>query len=279
MDTSKETLRELQKAETYRLALDSVARLKDQNSLSAGVMPLPPEFPLQDLERYMDNPRRQTGTMTTFDMGAFGKYCAQHADPQLSACFVDAEAATAAMIFNFGKMDEPGHCDFIAILKMQQTAEFTALYNAVLSASSQKDVAEFMEDWAPMLMALDASGNTMNLASSILAIRNIDIKGVRNVGSTVENFSASKSTFEKISAESQHVLPSELTFICAPYHGLTTKEFRIRLSVGTSGDNIRMKLTIRAFEAMKQKIADEFADLVVRMLDNKHQVFIGKFKR
>ena len=54
---------------------------------------------------------------------------------------------SAAAILNFGTTDAPGHCDSKATVKLDQTAPYTALLEIVNKRLTQRELAEFIEDW------------------------------------------------------------------------------------------------------------------------------------
>lgn len=268
-----DTLKALQSAETLRQALANI----EANSLSGDLLPLPAGFNLHDLEQYLPGRRRMRGTMNTTHPSHFFKFCAGDELPSEGvACFVDPKRMAATTIFNLGTEETPGHADHTATLTLDQTAEYRALRKITSTHQKQKELAEWMEDWGGNLTATKADGSDQDIKQAVQAVRAIDIKAVRNVGSEVSNLSATRSTLEKVSAESQHHLPAELTFRCVPYQGLGERTFQLRLSALTGGDVLALSLQIRRLEAVEQEMADEFATLCDGSLGD-IPVFVGTY--
>lgn len=268
-----DTLKELQAAETLKLALNNLSG----NSLSGCVLPLPTGFNLHDLEQYLPYRRRWRGSMNTSHPEHFFAFCRGDELPSEGvACFVDPKRMAAVTIFNLGDEESPGHADHTATLKLDQTAEFTALKKITAAAKQQKELAEWMEDWSDNLTAKKPDGSAQDMKQAVQAVRAIDIKAVRNVGSEVSNLSATRSTLEKVSAESQHTLPAELTFRCVPYQGLAERTFSLRLSALTGGDVLSLSLQIRRLEAVEQEMADEFAKVCEEGLGDIN-VYVGTY--
>lgn len=70
----------------------------------------------------------------------------------------------ARSIFNIGTLDNPGHADNVASIKLKKTAPFRALLSINGDHLNQKQIAEWLEDWSDYLTAFDADGNTMKIA-------------------------------------------------------------------------------------------------------------------
>lgn len=255
-----ETLQQLQDDS----ALSQVCSVLNDAGLHGDVIAAPSRFNIVDLEKYLPIRRRMRGAMSTNHPEHFFRFCAAVSESEgksAATCFVDPKKMSAAMIFNLGDDEMPGHADHTATLTLEQTAAFKSLKAITAKVRSQKEIAEWMEDWRENLSASDANGDAKPMLQAINAVRSIDIKAVRNVGSEVQNLSATRSTLEKISAESEHKLPAEIVFTCEPYQGLTARPFSLRLSALTGGDALSLSLQIRRAEAIEQEMADEFAQL------------------
>jgi uncharacterized protein YfdQ (DUF2303 family) len=283
MNVDKEVLDELQQANLYRLVVEQLNSLSERSGPAATLIPLPPEFPLEDLQKYMPHRRHMSSAMSTSIPAHFFRYCEQQMDlvgfADNAGCFVNTSGMTAVMIFNIGTPEKPGHADRTAKLALEKTAAFEALLAVAgphRNSFEQKAMAEWLEDWLPNLTAWENSTTEQSMIKAIQAVRQIDIKTIRNVGSSVENLSQTKEAFEKISAESQHTLPSEFKYTCVPYQGLSERTFKLRLTVNTGNDKISMKLAIRNLEAAVQDMADELAAIVEGGVKDV-PVYVGSF--
>jgi uncharacterized protein YfdQ (DUF2303 family) len=268
---NSETLQKLQEAETITNAhaMLEVANLQGQ------ALALPNTFTLHDLEAMLPNRRRLRGSMNTSFLEAFAAYAETHADDQ-AACFIDAKQMQAVLILNLGSADKPGHADHTAKLTLEKTAEFKALEKITNSACNQKELAEWMEDWHPHIAGASADGSSMDAKQIVKAVRAIDIKALREVGSTVENLKQTRSTFESVDVSSQHKLPAELTFTCVPFTDLAEHKFQLRLSALTGGDQVKLTIHIRRADAEQQAMAEEFATKTKGVLGDT-AVYVGTY--
>ncbi|MBN0017123.1 DUF2303 family protein, partial [Pseudomonas aeruginosa] len=89
---------------------------------------------------------------------------------------IDADNMLARSIFNIGTLDNPGHADNVASIKLKKTAPFRALLSINGDHLNQKQIAEWLEDWSDYLIAFDAYGNTMKIAQAAQAVRRVTIQ-------------------------------------------------------------------------------------------------------
>ncbi|WP_241001237.1 DUF2303 family protein, partial [Pseudomonas viridiflava] len=91
---------------------------------------------------------------------------------------------------------------------MKKTAAFVALERAAGSKHTQKELSDFIEDWAPNLQALTQDGTEIELRRAAGAIRSITIEQARKSEHVVGDMSASRSAMEQIEAKSADGLPA-----------------------------------------------------------------------
>jgi uncharacterized protein YfdQ (DUF2303 family) len=265
---------ELSHSEAIRAAAE-VASGRDQLALPAG-------FAIHDLEKFGNFRRRARGMMGSTVAADFAAYAKAHADP--GACvFVDQDAMKAIAVLNLGTSDMPGHADNVAVLNMRKTAAYADLLRiADGNAKTQTQVAEWMEDWAPLLSAsaTDTEGETqpIRIPHAIAAVRKITIDAARKTESEVASLSASKSTLERITAHSGGLtLPTMIVLTTEPYDGLDSMDIALRMGVVTTGDKVSLVLRIQKAEAMQQEMAQALADLVRQEIGDAMPVLIGAY--
>ncbi|MND99771.1 hypothetical protein D3C80_921630 [compost metagenome] len=190
--------------------------------------------------------------------------------------FIDQDGMSCVVFFNLGDSDKPGHADDRAALKLKPTAAYKALSTLAGSTLSQKDLAEWMEDWAPYLTA--TLGETpMNIVTAIAAVRNITIKAASERTHQEGNFNASRSAMDRIEAESQDKLPDALHFALVPYEGLIERSFTLRLSALTGGDKPVLKPRWVGEEIQREEIAQEFKVVLTTYLGASAALYLGTF--
>lgn len=253
--------------------------LNDIHGLACPTALLPQNTSVESLERYSLERFRFRGTMDTTSIDDFVRYSVGYAQEDDKArCFIDADNMLARSIFNIGTLDNPGHADNVASIKLKKTAPFRALLAINGDHLNQKQIAEWLEDWSDYLLAFDASGNTMTIAQAAQAVRRVTIQQATQADHEDSDFSGKKSLMQSIEASSKEVMPVAFEFKCVPYEGLGERRFSLRNSLLKSSDPVFV-LRIVQLEAQEEAIANEFRDLLVGKFDGKPvDTFIGNFK-
>lgn len=109
------------------------------------------------------------------------------------------------------------------------------------------------------------------------AIREVTITAKKEVESRQGYFNAGRTAIEDIEAKSKLGLPSGFVFRCAPYLGISERDFFLRLSVLTGGEKPILVLRVVQMELHKEAIAEEFKALLIREIGNAAPMTIGTF--
>ncbi|HBC5610944.1 YfdQ family protein [Klebsiella grimontii] len=253
--------------------------LNDIHGLACPTALLPQNTSVESLERYSLERFRFRGAMDTTSIDDFVRYSVAYAlEEEKARCFIDADNMLARSIFNIGTLDNPGHADNVASIKLKKTAPFRALLAINGDHLNQKQIAEWLEDWSDYLLAFDAGGNTMTIALAAQAVRRVTIQHATQADHEDSDFSGKKSLMQSIEASSKEVMPVAFEFKCVPYEGLGERRFSLRNSLLKSSDPVFV-LRIVQLEAQEEAIANEFRDLLVGKFDGKPvETFIGNFK-
>lgn len=276
MSFDKDAINLLQRAATMELLS---AEINARQTLIP-VVAVPSGFGIQSLERNMPFRSRFRGKMHTSAIADFVRYAKNHSEEAGSHCFIDAEKMTATNIFNFGTVNHAGHCDYIANLELEKTAEYKALLQFDGSKLEQRDFAEFMEDWAAYIQCVNEAGEPMPLARAISAVRRISVQASVKADSEQRNFSSEKSALESISINAENTLPAEIHFTCAPYTGLAEFKFELRVAALTSREKPLLVARIKRLEQAEQQFANEFCLLLGSLFEEAElsmPITIGKF--
>ncbi|WP_439234166.1 YfdQ family protein [Klebsiella pneumoniae] len=253
--------------------------LNDIPGLACPTALLPQNTSIESLERFAVERFRFRGAMDTTSIDDFVRYSVAYAQEEEKArCFIDADNMLARSIFNIGTLDNPGHADNVASIKLKKTAPFRALLEINGDHLNQKQIAEWLEDWSDYLLAFDAGGNTMTIAQAAQAVRRVTIQQATQADHEDSDFSGKKSLMQSIEASSKEVMPVAFEFKCVPYEGLGERRFSLRNSLLKSSDPVFV-LRIVQLEAQEEAIANEFRDLLTGKFDGKPvETFIGNFK-
>jgi uncharacterized protein YfdQ (DUF2303 family) len=231
---------------------------------------LPSDAKISSLEKFGPTRCRFRGVLSTSSLRDFAAYVLTHADGQTSG-FVDGEAMTCIVIFNLGDQDNPGHGDFTSALHLKKTAAFIALERAAASKHTQKELSDFIEDWAPNLSARTADGTEIELRRAAGAIRSITIEQARKSEHTVGDM-------DQIEAKSAEGLPAELLFSVIPYEGLQAQTIQLRVAVLTGGDQPVLRLRWIGEAQLREDLAQEFKDVVAEQVGEATDLTIGTFQ-
>lgn len=234
------------------------------------------ESAVHSLEKFQLNRSRFRGALTTSSLPDFSSYVTAQTDGNTWG-FVDSECMTCTVVFNLGDQDTPGHGDFTATLTLKKTAAFVAMERAAASKHSQKELSDFVEDWAPNLKALDAEGKEIDLRRAAGAIRSITIEQARKSEHVVGDMSSSRSAMDQIEAKSADGLAATLLFQVIPYEGLQSQTIQLRVAVLTGGDQPVLRLRWIGEAQLREDLAQEFKQVVGQEVGESTQLTIGTF--
>lgn len=240
------------------------------------VLALPVDVKLHSIEKFQELRSRFRGALSTHSLKDFSAYVIDETS-NAAAGFVDADAMACTVYFNLGTTTEPGHGDFTATLNLKKTAAFLALEQAAQRLHAQKDLSDWIEDWAPNLQALDADDKLIDLRKAAGAIRSISIEQARKSEHVVGDLSASRSAMDQIEAKSSEGLPAEFLFTVVPYEGLSKQTIRLRVAVLTGGDKPALRLRWIGEAQLREDLAQEFKSVVQQEVGGAATLTIGSF--
>lgn len=281
---TKEAIQELAQAKAISAAQDSIDGALGEDK-THGVTALPEGFKVHDLEAKLIHRRRARGKMTTSSVSAFADYVDNHKEGGASV-FVEQDAMRAVAVLNLGTPDAPGHADNLAVLQPKQTAAYTALLKVANGQGlPQTTIAEFIEDWMDRIQCLAAEPEpdappspAMNARHAAAAIRRVTIEAIQKLENTEGQLQASRSALESVKASSNgNPLPAFILFRCIPYHGLTEREFTMRLGVQTGAQKPALVLRIAKKEKHDEEMAEELAGSVAEAVGVTMPVLIGAY--
>ncbi len=244
------------------------------------VVVLPDAVSMHSLEKYQPGRDCFRGGLKTQSLRDFSKYVEEHIKTVpvggYPSGFINQDAMAAVVIFNLGGPTDAGHGDDTATLTLKPAAAYTAVQAIVGKSLSQQTLAEWLEDWAPNIIAM-AADDTMTIAAAISGIRKMTIKATSQRDSSVGDFSASRSSMDDIEAKSQETLPTAFLFQVVPFEGLGTSTINLRLSVITGEDKPVLKLRWVGEEAQREEFAIEFKQVLEHEVGGFVPLTIGTF--
>lgn len=240
---------------------------------------VPDGFRPHNLEQYQLGRDRFRAALHTHSLADFSNYVATHTtDGQKPAGFVDQDRMSASVLFNLGDANLPGHGDDTATLTLKATAAYSALQAIVGNQLTQQQLAEFLEDWMPHLIA-SAEGAQLEMPAAINAVRRMSIKATSQQDSVVGDLAASRSAMDAIEARSLDTMPTTFIFTTPPFDSLQPADITLRVSVITGRDQPLLKLRWVGEEAQREAFADEFKQVLQKEVGGLVNLTIGTFQQ
>jgi len=237
--------------------------IKQVANTGTPVAVIPDSMCIKDLEYYMKTASRFRLQYKTNNIDEFVAYINEYEQQNASVCFVDAEHMAAKAIIDLGTEDVPLHKQHAANLILTSLSIFKKIIEINGSHLSQKQAAEFIEEWGIDSSAIETnSGGKLNPLDAANRIRKLTIEAARTVSSHISDFSENMSAIEKIEAKNSGELPVKITFISSPYSGFPEIEMNLRLSIITSDDKPKIAMRIIRLETLQEKIADDFKEII-----------------
>lgn len=271
----KSAIEFLQNNANTQLVLDHAKKATSE----APQVVLPEGFVLKDLESSMPYRKSYRGQFKTDSVIDYVDYVGIF-DVEGSKCFINSQSMSAKTIFDMGNVALPGHQEHSAVLQLTKTAAYSSMLLVDGKKVCQKDLSDWLEDWADCITAVGIDGEALTAKKAAAAVSKITIESSRKMESEVGDFSAHMSDMEKIEATSAMIMPSFIHFTCKPYSDLKEREFVLRVSILTSGDKPVLVARILQLESVQEEITTEFKDLIVDSLAEKEcttRTFIGSF--
>lgn len=240
------------------------------------------QFKVAPLEHLQKHRARFRGAMTTESLRDFCQYVIGAANEVSEEgikprAFINAQQMSCKAFLNIGNNSLPGHGDHTAELQLKATAAFISMSRIASESQSQRELAEWMEDWHDHLSIFDTNGNPMSTAEAVQKVRNVTIKASAERTTSEGNFSASQSAMDQIAAAHEEKQPADFIFRAEPYDELKLRQFTLRLSIITGSEKPRLRLRWVQREAQEEEIAQEFKELLISKLGDSCHVTVGRF--
>lgn len=230
---------------------------------------------VESLEHLLPAPVFQRASYTTERLEDFCRYVGAEAN-DATAVFVEPDGSGAQGIIDFGAHNTPAWKRHKANLQMKHTAEFAACLAIHGKPMSQRNIIEWLEDWAHVASGVNANSEALTVPRMISALRRIDIKAKREVGNEEQNFGAKRTAMEEVEATSGDVaMPDIIKIACQIYPCTRQREITLRLSLLTGEDKPTLKARIIGLETINKEVAEEIELEIATRLDGKARVFVG----
>ncbi|WP_373078665.1 DUF2303 family protein [Zhongshania sp.] len=242
------------------------------------------------LEKYMESASRFRGKFSTHLIAAFVEYVKLHGEmppestkqktPEIhqdvSPVFINPDAMSAKVIFDYGDIDTPLHRDHCAEVALRKTQCYQSIIDILHNkANEQRALAEWLEDWEGFAECFTSNGEPLELNAAVRAVRKIDLTQQRKSQSEDSDFKVSRGVMESVELDSSEQFPAAINVICEPYYGLPARTIRLRTSIRTDTNRPSILTRIVGYEALVDDLANEFAKVMQEELPCK--TLIGTF--
>ncbi|MGV6989630.1 DUF2303 family protein [Testudinibacter sp. P80/BLE/0925] len=222
---------------------------------------VPKDMQVFPLERYQAQRNSYRVVYRTSHYRDYISYVERNVQPS-AQCFVNPDTMSARTLFDLGDIASPGHALHAAELSLSATAAFEAVSSIDERQLEQSELSDWLEDWADNITAFDDAGEEISFANALAAVRKITLDYAKSEEHEVGDFAAKKSAMESVEAKSKLTIPHSFTFTCETYSGLNIRDITLRLRILTGSDEPILVLRMVKAEALKEAIAEEFADKV-----------------
>lgn len=237
------------------------------------------DYKLHNLEQYKAHRNRFRGLFQTKMIEDFARYVKHYKPTEEAICFIHPDHLIARIFLNMGTEDRPGHCDHIAKVVLEYSAEMNGLDHFKNCKHSQKEAAELLEDWRAFITIYDEDYKEIPFAKAINSMRKMTLSQSKSMESEERTFKAERSTFEKVEAQAE-VMPAFFEFKVIPHPELSERIFKHRISV-MGGETIKFGFKPIQPELIYEAIQVEFVGLIDGEFAEENstiKTMIGEFK-
>lgn len=260
--------------------INSQCALNQANNIleAEKLIALPDKATMIDLSKYTPEKRWFSGRFNTSSVVAFCEYVNDLADDK-TQLFISMEEMHARAIFNIVLSDgHPGRCDNNAILAMIPTPEMIAI-NKLCDGSlmTQRDLAEWMEEWVNIIMPFDTKHDMTEPKTAISAIRSMTVESSRKTDLDIGDMNQKQSTLDQIEAKGKSLTVAGFDVSINCYDDLPINNITVIFSVLTTGNAVKFKARMLRGEKLKEKSRlDLRAALIERIKNN--TIYLGTFQ-
>ncbi|MFT0212863.1 DUF2303 family protein [Pseudomonas sp. F1_0610] len=243
-------------------------------NMADGIIALPENILVNDLENYMPQRRSFRGNFNTSSIENFAYYVNQQ---DTATVFIDLESPTlnAKAIFDLGDVEEPGHCRHTSQLSLKPTAVFAAVQQINGNPVNQQKLAEFLEDWQDHIQAV-ADGEEVNIYKALAAVRNVTIEKINKSDFIERDFGQTTSAMDQIEAKSIERLPGYLHVRLTPHEGLAEIVIKLRVGIQTNAEKPTFVLRWMQEDAVREAIGQDLKRVLHERIEGK-DMLIGTF--
>lgn len=230
-----------------------------QPDMHTPVLLVPPGAKLESLEAYGVTPVRLKSTYRTPMVSEFIAYVSAHREAA-TAVFVDPATLSAVAVLDYFDLHErePGFGQARAQLALRKTPQYEALLRLCEPKRewSQKELVRWLEDWGEYCQ-FSLAGASMPLAEVIFAVRRMKVDAGSTRMSEVQDYSAQKTSLERIEAVGEKPLPDRLVLQAPMFFDTEPEALTARLLVELGQDPMAFRANLINEELAQRAVAKQ----------------------
>ncbi len=225
---------------------------------------------LIDLQQYLDQPRRKTGTIVAHDATAFTSYVNKHGLLGTEIWADEANTRVIAVINAHGESDDQiaegdaGWGDHRALLAVRRTPAWDAWTKHDGEWMRQEQFAEHIEDRA-IDIAKPSGADMLELAQSISGTVGVTFESSKRLSNGEAQIAYKETVDAKAGHRGQLDIPSHIELGLAPFHGGPAYKVKARFRYRINGGQLVLSY---ALERPEDILREAFADVISAIADN-----------
>ena len=228
-----------------------------------GLLLTPESWQRFDVEKYMENRRRQRNAFKTEMLDDFVEYIQGHDGVDNPRVFVQPRNMSAVCIFNVGDADTPGHLDDFASLSLDSAEAYIAAQGIHGRTLQQGDFLDWVDDHSEFIVAFfNSNGEPLAHPAALQALRTFNVDKIHSVSATQHDVRRELGDLERIEVREAAGFPTHFTYRFEPAPGLPFVAVDIKIVPHVIADtraNVErrapaFRIRVRAFDAFKETV-------------------------
>lgn len=247
----------------------------DPSQVYGIVTPAGARHEVVDLERFLDAPRRATGTDRPATVDAFTDHVNRHFDPETSTVWVHPTTGLITAVLNdHGIGDQIGWRDHRSLLQLQPTPEWTFWLGKSGKLLTQVEFAEHIEEGLEEIREPTAA-DMLELAQTFHATRSGVFRSANRLHSGEVKVHYDETIEAKAGRQEDITVPTEFTLAIAPFIGEEPYAVTARLRFRLGKDDGKLALGYK-LDRPEAIVRDALENVRERLATTFEHVFVGE---
>ena len=234
------------------------------------VLPVPPGYRLDDLERFLPAPARQRGQYLVADATSFMVMWERFRNPN-SMIFVDADTAKFTAVFDFSALDAPAWGRHRAVYAPKQSIDWAAWIAGNGKRMPQVEFAEFIENNLGAIIKPTAA-EMLEISTHLVAHRDIKFESATRLQTGQTQFRYDETVRGQV-AHSSIEVPDRFTLGLSPFFLGQTFEIEARLRYRIQERLLVMWYDLDRPKEFFQKAVMQLADQILTQCTDSTVIF------